>query len=364
VRLDRLGDLLMTTPARVALKEARPGRRICLLTSARSSELAALIPEVDEVLTYEAPWMKASPPRKGRRSEESMAERLRQEELDAAVVFTVYSQNPLPAAYLCFLAEIPLRLAHCRENPYQLLTNWVADTEPEGGVRHEVRRQLDLVAAVGCRAPRERMSLSVPAAAQRNVHALLKDLGLAPRGQWLAVHTGASASSRRYPVENFAEVCRLLLVEMGRVVVFTGTEPERELVEGIRSAMGAPSHSLVGRLSMAELAAFYSLAPLLISNNTGPAHVAAAMGTPVVSLYALTNPQHAPWGVPCRVLSHDVSCKYCYQSVCPEAHHDCLRLIEPKAVVTAARELLAESKQDRAHADAGSVARILNLEEP
>src|SRR5207302_7487370 len=90
------------------------------------------------------------------------------------------------------------------------------------------------------------------------------------------------------------------------------------------------------------LGALIALAPLLISNNTGPVHVAAAVGTPVVDLYALTNPQHTPWAVPSRVLSYDVPCKYCYKSVCPEGHHDCLRRVTPDAVVEAACELLRE----------------------
>src|SRR5262249_32235943 len=126
-------------------------------------------------------------------------------------------------------------------------------------------------------------------------------------------------------------------------IVFCGTDPERELVEQIRTAMRAPSHSLVALLNLAECAALVAQAPLLISNNTGPVHVAAAVGTPVVDLYALTNPQHTPWAVPSRVLFHDVPCKYCYKSVCPEKHHDCLRKVPPGAVVAAAVELLRAS---------------------
>jgi ADP-heptose:LPS heptosyltransferase len=103
---------------------------------------------------------------------------------------------------------------------------------------------------------------------------------------------------------------------------------------------GAPSLSLAGELDLAELAALIGRAPLLVSNNTGPVHIAASLGTPVVDLYALTNPQHTPWGVPSRVLNHDVPCKYCYKSVCPEGHHDCLRLVAPGRVVAAAVELL------------------------
>lgn len=88
-----------------------------------------------------------------------------------------------------------------------------------------------------------------------------------------------------------------------------------------------------------------ALAPLLIVNNTGPAHIAAALGTPVVDLYALTNPQHRPWQVASRVLSHDVPCKYCYQSVCPWGHHACLAQVPPEAVYVAACELLAQPSE-------------------
>jgi ADP-heptose:LPS heptosyltransferase len=69
-------------------------------------------------------------------------------------------------------------------------------------------------------------------------------------------------------------------------------------------------------------------------------HIAAALGTPVVDLYALTNPQHTPWRVPSRVLSHDVPCRNCLKSACPQGHHDCLRGVEPAAVVSAAVALL------------------------
>ena len=78
-----------------------------------------------------------------------------------------------------------------------------------------------------------------------------------------------------------------------------------------------------------------------MSNNTGPVHIAAALGTPVVDLYALTNPQHTPWKVRCRVLFHDVPCRYCHKSVCPSGHHDCLRRVSPETVAEAACQLLA-----------------------
>jgi lipopolysaccharide heptosyltransferase II len=351
VRLDALGDVLMTTPALQALKESHPGRRLTLLTSSAGAEAAALVPKIDGVIVYDAPWMKATGPRADSSPEYAMTERLRRGRFDAAVVFTVHSQNPLPAAFLCFLADIPLRLAHCHENPYQLLTDWVRDPEPAEVVRHEVRRQLDLVAAVGCRTSDERMALRVPAPARQRVERLLRALPLDPRRPWVVVHPGASAPSRRYPPEYFAAAARQLALEDGWQIVFTGSDAERGLVDGVRALAGVPCHSLAGRLDLAELAALLASCPLLMSNNTGPVHVAAAVGTPVVDLYALTNPQHTPWAVPHRVLNYDVPCKNCYKSVCPEGHHDCLRRVPPEAVAAAARDLLHETHTLRTKPD-------------
>jgi lipopolysaccharide heptosyltransferase II len=339
VRLDALGDVVMTGPALRALKAARPGRRLTLLTSPAGAAAARLLPGVDGVIVYDAPWMKATPARADAGPDIGMIARLAARRFDAAAIFTVYSQSPLPAALLCFLAGIPRRLAHCHENPYQLLTDWIADPEPAGGIRHEVRRQLDLVGTVGCRVADERLALDVPSAVAARVAALCDDLGLSGAGPWVAVHPGGTAPSRRYPPEHFGEVVRGLSVA-GVAVVLTGAADEQPLVRAVQHAAGVPTRSLAGRLGVAELAAILARARVLVSNNTGPVHVAAAVGTPVVDLYAQTNPQHTPWSVAHRVLFHDVPCKYCYKSVCPQGHHDCLRRVAPASVVAATLELL------------------------
>lgn len=343
VRLDTLGDVLMTGPAIRALKESAPHRRITLLTSPSGAEAGRLLPDLDEVLMYEAPWMKSAPSHHNGATHIEFIQSIRARAFDAAAIFTVYSQSALPAALFCYLAEIPLRLAHCRENPYHLLTDRVQETEPESGVRHEVQRQLDLVASVGARTREGRLSISVPDEACEAVRSLISDL-ITPQQPWVAIHPGATAASRRYPPEHFAAVADSLVRDLGWQVLFTGTAPERELITNIQSMMSVPSYSLAGQLSLARFAALLSQAPLLISNNTGAVHVAAAVGTPVVDLYALTNPQHQPWMVPHRVLSHDVPCKYCQKSVCPEGHHHCLRLISPEEVVLAADELFKETR--------------------
>lgn len=340
IRLDAIGDVLMTTPAIRALKTARPDRHITLLTSPAGVGIAALVPEIDDVLVYDAPWMKATAPRQNSQPELAMVDRLKQGEFDGAVIFTVYSQNPLPAALLCYLADIPLRLAHCHENPYQLLTDWVLDPEPGRGIRHEVQRQLDLVGTVGCRAGDERLSLQVRDADREFVSNLLAGLGIDHSRPWTVIHPGSTAPSRCYNPASFAEVARRLTVDRNCQVLFTGVEAERALIEGIQKQMGVSSRSLINTLNLGQMAALLAIAPLLISNNTGPVHMAAALGTPVVDLYALTNPQHTPWMVRQRVLYQDVPCKFCYKSLCPEGHHDCLERVTPDQVVRAAWELL------------------------
>lgn len=340
VRLDTIGDVLMTGPALRALKHSGRGRRITLLTSPPGAAVAALMPDVDEAVVYEAPWMKASPPRSGAELDLELIERLRDQRFDAAVIFTVHSQSPLPAALLCLLAEIPLRLAHCRENPYALLSDWLPEPEPQELLRHEVRRQLDLVAAVGARTADARLRAELPRRARSRVEALLADAPLERDADWVVVHPGGTAPSRRYPAEFFARACRSLVCEHGVQLVFSGDAADRPLVEEVRTRMEAPSVSLAGEIDLAELAALLQAAPVLVSGNTGPVHLAAAAGTPVVDLYALTNPQHTPWGVPNVVLFNDVPCRWCYKSICPEGHHLCLRGVAPEAVVQATLELL------------------------
>ena len=336
VRLDTMGDVLMATPAIRALRQSGRGRSVTLLTSPAGAEAASLVPEIASVVIHDAGWVKSSSPIDPV-VDDGLVRWLRTVGFDAAVIFTTYSQSPLPAALMCHLAGIPLRLAHCRENPYQLLTDWLPETEPVGGVRHEVQRQLDLVAEVGARAADDRLSLSVPVAAARRIERLIPD-EIAPEGApWLVMHVGATAPSRRY--EHFGEVARRLGHDHGYTIVFTGTDSERKLVDDIRQKANARSVSLAGRLSLGDLAALIRAAPVLVSNNSGPIHVAAAVGTPVVDLYALTNPQHTPWRVPSVVLSHDVPCRNCYRSECPLLHHDCLRLVDPADVVAATLEL-------------------------
>jgi lipopolysaccharide heptosyltransferase II len=345
VRLDSLGDVLMCTPAMRALRQAVPGRTLTLLGSPAGAAAQPFIPELDDAIAWDAPWMKpaglnpAAPA--ARCAAPAPIATLAARAFDAAVIFTTYTQSALPAALLCQLAGIPLRLAHCRENPYDLLTDWIPDPEPATLVRHEVQRQLALVQRVGCRNAAPGLSF-VPCPADFAAARLrLSAAGVAPNQPWILLHPGASAASRRYPAAHWAQVLRLLTDDPRLPLVLTGSAAEAELVDAIQFASAVPAISLAGRLTLGELGAALQMAAVAVTNNTGPAHMAAAVGTPVVDLYALTNPQHTPWHVRNRVLFHDVPCRFCYKSTCPQGHQACLAGVSPQRFAAAVLELLA-----------------------
>jgi lipopolysaccharide heptosyltransferase II len=344
VRLDRLGDILMTTPAIHALRSSSPGRHITLLTSSVGAQAAPFLGDVDDVIAYDAPWHGLAA-RPSPAADLAMQRTLAAGRFDAAAIFTVYSQSALPSAMLCYLAGIPRRLAHCRENPYALLTDWVSETEPHERMRHEVERQLALVASVGAVATDTRMRFHVSAQARQALDARLAAAGIAPSGPWFVIHPGASAASRRYPAKRFGEVASELAHATSWPILLTGTADEAPLIRELIDAAGEPArarlHDLSGLLNIDEFAALIERTTVLVTNNSGPVHLASALATPVVDLYALTNPQHTPWQTEQRVLFRDVECRWCYRGVCPQAHHTCLLGVSAAEVAAAALELAA-----------------------
>lgn len=145
IRPDNMGDLIMSGPAIRALKKSF-GARITLLTSIMAKGITLMMPEIDEVMVYDVPWVKTAEIEDTKAFYDVIAD-IKNKNFDAAVVFTVYSQNPQPTAMLAYLAGVPQILAYCRENPYQLINNWVPDKEPYELIKHQVKRDLDLVVA-------------------------------------------------------------------------------------------------------------------------------------------------------------------------------------------------------------------------
>jgi ADP-heptose:LPS heptosyltransferase len=339
IRLDNLGDVLLTTPAIRALRQSLPAASLTLLASEVGAQVGRLDPDLDDVVVYAAPWMDpwGKLPLDPAREMDAIAT-VATGEYDAAVIFTSFRQSALPAAYLCYLAGIPLRLAASIDGPGSLLTT--RHRHPER-MMHEVERGLDLVGAIGATTDDDRLVLTVPPLAYGEIgHLLAGDRPL------VVVHPGCSMPARTYPWEAYAAVITRLVADIDAHVVVTGAEHERSLVAAVVAAVEPSArgrvHDAAGQLAFPALCALIESADLTITNNTGPMHISAAVGTPVVALFALTNPpeQWGPWRVPHRMLWHDVPCRLCYSRICPVGH-ECLRGVTPEAVVGAAGELLS-----------------------
>ena len=343
IRPDNMGDLLMSTPAIRALKESF-NARITVLTSSMAAGIARVVPEISEVMVYDLPWVKT----KETVSPDVFTEiivQISSKKFDAAVIFTVYSQNPLPTAMLAYLAGIPKRLAYCRENPYELLSNWVPDKEPYTEIKHQVRRDLDLVAAVGAISRDEYLSVSVPDDSN-SLDTKLRQLGVDPVKPWLILHPGVSEKKREYPLERWIETGRILSEEYQLLI--TGANAEGFLITQLSEGIGGNAFSLAGKLTLPEFILLIKRAPLVISVNTGTIHIAAACKTPVIVLYALTNPQHSPWKVPGKVLPFGVqedlkSRNEVIRFVNDSYFSQFPSMVMPDEIVLAAREILKGS---------------------
>jgi ADP-heptose:LPS heptosyltransferase len=346
IRLDNLGDVLVTTPALHAIKTSLPAIELSLLTSPVGAQVARLNPDIDEVIVYEAPWMDPwhRLPQNSKR-EQQMIAMIKERRFDGAIIFTSYHQSSLPAAYLCYLADIPLRLAASIDGPGSLLTT--RHKHPEL-MMHEVERGLDLVNAIDFSSNTLDLVLKVPIMARESIYEFLSVQNVDPLRPLVVIHPGCSMPARTYPSDMYTRVLDLVVERLGATVVVTGTQDEQALVEQVRDSVQEHNRSAIlacaGTLPFPDFCALIEAADLVITNNTGPMHIAAAVKTPVVALFALTNSpeQWGPWHVPHRQLYHDVACRICYNRICPY-NQECLRLVTPEVVVDAAKELLTET---------------------
>ncbi|WP_069811882.1 glycosyltransferase family 9 protein [Streptomyces sp. TP-A0874] len=329
VRLDGFGDVLLAGPAVRAV--AARSERVAMWCGPRGEEAARLLPGVDEVLVWEAPWEGDDPPEVDAADIAGLVHRLREQEFDTALVLTSFHQSPLPTALLLRLAGVPRIGADSEDNPGRLLD--VRHRRRPG--RHEAEAALDTAEALGFPLPsgddgRLRIR-STP------------DTGhLTGREPYVVIHPGASAPARAWDADRCAEAAGLL-ADAGHRVVVTGGPAETPLT---RRVSGGTAIDLGGRTDPGELAGVVRAADVLVSGNTGPAHLAAAVGTPVVSLFAPVVPadRWGPYRVPSVLLGdQSAPCAGSRARRCPVPGHPCLTEVTGEDVVRAVQKLLKES---------------------
>lgn len=339
VRLDNVGDVLMCGPALRAIRDNLPEARLTLWASPSGSRAAALLPVVDAVLSTKVVWqdLGSLPPDPAR--EQALVAELRGRRFDAALIFTSFAQSPYPPAYLCYLAEIPLRAGQSKEFGGSLLTTWVRPLPDEV---HQVDRNLHLLESLGFAVTGRDLAVAVPAEARESAARILDGHGVAAGEQYVVLHPAASCSARTYARSRFAEVGRALVRRTGLRLILSGSAQERELSDWLAERIGRASVSLAGETTLPEFAAVVGGAALVIANNTSIMHIADALRVPSVVLFAGTEleSQWRPRGAPARLLRRDTRCAPCYRFVCP-FRQECLD-VRPDEVVRAAEELLSE----------------------
>ncbi|MEU6076560.1 HAD-IIIA family hydrolase [Micromonospora sp. NPDC047074] len=341
VRADSAGDVLVTGPGIRAV--AAGAARVVLLCGPRGRAAAELLPGVDEIIEHRLPWIDPAPDPVEPADMTALTARLAAVGADEAVIFTSFHQSPLPLALLLRLAGVRRVSAVSDDYPGSLLD--VRHRVPAGVPEPE--RALSLAAAAGHALPDH----DAPALRLRPTGAPPPEVG-APG--YVVLHPGSAAQARGCPPELAARIVHALTAAGHRVVV-TGGPDERELTALVA---GDVAVDLGGRTGLAGLAATVAGAGAVVVGNTGPAHLAAAHGVPVVSLFAPTVPfgQWGPWRVPTvRLGDAEAPCRDTRAARCPVPGHPCLSGVAPEQVLDALR-LLGVSPVSRSTPPVGSPA--------
>lgn len=328
-RLDNDGDVLLAGPAIRAAK--RDAERLTLLCGPRGLQAAALLPGVNDIVVHRAEWIDPEPAPFDSAPTRRLLLELARRVVDEAAILTSFHQSPLPLALLLRLAGVPRIGATSADYAGSLLDVRHRIDEDV----HEVERALSLMRAMG------HTLADDDDGALRVMHAPCAPPFEEP---YVVVHPGASVAARAWAPERHAELVAALVAEGWNVAV-TGSPGERELTARVAAGAGPRGaervRDLGGATDLAQLAAVIEGAAAIVVGNTGPAHLAAAVGTPVVSLYAPTVPavRWRPWRVPHAILSEAVPCAGCRARTCPVPGHPCIDDLPLAAVLEAVRRL-------------------------
>lgn len=339
-RLDSMGDVLLMGPAVRALAAAADS--VTFLAGPRGRAAAELLPGVDDVIEYHAPWVDLEPPELTAGAIELLVKQVRDLDLTHAVIFTSFHQSPLPLALVLRMAGVRHIGAISVDYPGSLLDvrHNIDDDIPE------TERALSLTTACGYRLPdgddgELRLRGPLP-----DVSHLVGD------DAYIVFHPGAAVPARRMTADRSQQAVRALHDAGFRVVVTAGGG-EKELGDHVA---GDVAEQVSGTADLATLAAVLERATVVVAPNTGPAHLAAAVGTPVVSLFAPVVPPErwAPYRVATVILGdQEAACAHTRARDCPISGHPCLESISDSDIISAVVHL-SDGRVDNRTAEEGT----------
>ncbi len=327
-----VGDAVMVTPALRALRRAHPEARIALLGPQSHGGLLRGVASFDEFISLEGP---------GLRKRLAQLRALRRDRFDWAVLFPDSARVAIEAA----LAGIPRRAGYARDPVRRVLLTDALEAPREGGRRMPlsmIERYLRVTRRLGCADAGSELELAVDAIASERVAERLRAHGVGADEPLLLVTPGAGfGGSKRWPPAHFARAADEIRRRFGLLPVVLGGPGEEAVAREVVGAARERRVALVdGRGTLEDLKALVARSTLVLSNDTGPRHVAVALGRPVIVLMGPTDPRHTAHLLERqRVLREDVACSPCGRKVCP-IDHRCMTHLGPERAVQAAAELL------------------------
>lgn len=344
IQLGGSSAVVMLSPVLRALREALPDAELTLMTSLAGSQMAPLLPWVDQVMVDQAVGQEVSGSRSiNPREELALIERLRQQNFSIALIFNSVSQSPARAAFACYLAGIPYRVAFARGVTGSVLSHPLT---PPADELHQVDRNLSLLRVIGIVEADQQTELNIPENVENRVNELLEIAGLDLNIPYIVLAPGSMGVFDLYDPEHFAATARILAAQTEQQLVVAGTAIDAKTIEPVLQVadenLYGNVYSLVEKTTLPELAAIIRQASLTIANHSLNMHFADVFRRPMVILHSerdMVN-QWMPRNAPVRLLSRPAACSSCNEVDCTHGIN-CLD-IRPEEVAIAALEVLAK----------------------
>lgn len=335
-----VGDAVMSVPALKEIRRLFPNARISLLVRPWVQDVYSAADFVDEIL----PFDKAGS-HKGWAGLRQLVALLRDRRFDMAILL----QNALEAALLAFWARIPIRLGYARDGRRPLLTHAVR-IDPEVRSVHQAYYYLGILSGAGLLERRlwerpdyrmESISIGVRDFDIISARQILRTEGIGDGDTIVGLNPGASyGGAKRWPADRFAAVADALAAEFKARIVIFGAAGEKQIADVVAAKMASPSVILAGKTTLGQLMGLIRECDLLITNDSGPMHLAAALNVPQLAIFGSTSEiATGPLSAAAHVIKHPVDCNPCFLRECP-THFGCMLGITVAAVCGAARAKL------------------------
>lgn len=351
VKLSALGDVTHTLPALTTLRRHQPQARLTWLVEETARDLIQDHPALDRVMVWSRrEWMRRAKSGhwlSGLGMVRRFVRDLRDTEYDLVIDF----QALLKSAVWVALARSPRKAGYGPglrhdERSYLFLNERIPVGDPNA---HAVERNLRLLEGLGFPRLPLRYDLPIGPANEAEAEALLRECGLTSGCAFVAINTLTRWPTKNWFPDRFAAVADGLEAR-GLPAVFTGAPGDRAGIDAVAAALRSPVRRVDGRTSLKTLAAVFRRARVVLSTDTGPMHMAVAVGTPVVALFGPTSPGYTgPYGDEHLVLRSGVPCSPCYRKVCRTTQvepHGCMLRIEPGEVVEAVWRQAARARSE------------------